>query len=47
MKVEREGKEPVLIELDGSPLRAPALEKALRPAFQALAQTLFPNKKEN
>lgn len=43
VKVERDGDEPIRIELEGSPLRAPSLERALKPAFGALAKSLLPS----
>ncbi len=42
VKVEREGEKPIRIDLEGSPLRAPSLAKALKPAFEALAASLLP-----
>jgi len=47
VKVEREGEDPVRIDLEGSPLRAPSLERALKPAFNSLAKTLLPTLKKD
>lgn len=41
VEVEREGEEPLRIDLAGSPLRAPSLESALKPAFEDLAEVLL------